>query len=142
MAVLRRDDSSPDMNINDVHTVLGPESTFEGKLVFDGTVRIDGKFKGEIQTDNILVVGQGARVEASITVGSIVVNGEVHGDITAKQSVEIHAPGKVRGNIATPQLMIAKGVIFEGSCKMEDMQKGGNVTLIKQSDKKDPDNAD
>ena len=59
MAVLRRDEAISDVNINDVHTVLGPESTFEGKLVFDGTVRIDGKFKGEIQTDNILVVGQG-----------------------------------------------------------------------------------
>ncbi len=134
MAATRRE-AGTDININDVHTVLGPESTFEGKLAFDGTVRIDGKFKGEIQTDNILVVGQGARVEATVTVGSIIINGEVHGDIHAKQSVEIHAPGKVRGNISTPQLMIAKGVVFEGSCKMEDLQKGGSVTLLANKDK-------
>ncbi|OGQ84896.1 MAG: hypothetical protein A2289_03245 [Deltaproteobacteria bacterium RIFOXYA12_FULL_58_15] len=135
MAVLRRDDASlaGDLNINDVHTILGPESTFEGKLSFDGTVRIDGRFKGEIHTDNILVIGQGARVDAQILVGSIVINGEIHGDITAKHSVEIHAPGKVRGNITTPQLMIDKGVLFDGSSKMEDASTkvpGPNVTLL------------
>ncbi|MEE8408026.1 MAG: polymer-forming cytoskeletal protein [Myxococcota bacterium] len=135
MAVLKRDDTkiSSELNVNDVHTILGPESAFEGKLVFDGTVRIDGRFKGEIQTDNVLVVGQGARVDASIKVGSIVINGEVTGDITAKHSVEIHAPGKLRGDVNTPQLMIAKGVIFEGSCKMEDATSSkstGTVTVL------------
>lgn len=121
MAVLKREEFAPisDVNVNDVHTILGPESSFEGKLVFEGTVRIDGNFKGQIKTDNVLVIGQGARVEANIEVGSIVVNGEVIGDVTAKQLVEIHAPGKLRGNVSTPQLMIAKGVIFEGTCKME-----------------------
>lgn len=135
MAVLKRDDLkvSSELNVNDVHTILGPESAFEGKLVFDGTVRIDGRFKGEIHTDNVLVVGQGARVDASITVGSIVINGEVNGDVTAKVSVEIHAPGKLRGNVTTPQLMIAKGVVFDGSCQMEDAtnaKSSGTVTVL------------
>src|SRR2546422_3845737 len=94
MAVSKREEVAypSEVNLNDVHTILGPESGFEGKLVFDGTVRIDGRFKGEIQTDNVLVIGQGARVDAQINVGSIIINGEVTGDITAKHSVEIHAP--------------------------------------------------
>ena len=140
MAVLKRDDASfsPEVNVNDVHTILGPESSFEGKLVFDGTVRIDGRFKGEVQTENVLVVGQGARVDATIVVGSIVINGEINGDITAKHSVEIHSPGKVRGNITTPQLMIAKGVLFDGSCKMEEAGgKPNNVTLLSSENKDD-----
>jgi cytoskeletal protein CcmA (bactofilin family) len=132
MAVLKREEAyNPDLNINDVHTILGPESSFEGKLVFDGTVRIDGKFKGEIQTNNVLVVGQGAHVEATINVGSVIINGEVVGDVTAKQSVEIHAPGKLRGNLTTPQLMIAKGVTFDGSCRMADKTQGAAVSLVK-----------
>jgi cytoskeletal protein CcmA (bactofilin family) len=143
VAVLKRDESNypSDLNVHDVHTILGPESTFEGKLMFDGTVRIDGTFRGEVRTDNILVIGQTARVEAQIFVGSIVINGEVVGDITAKQSVEIHAPGKVRGNISTPQLMIAKGVVFEGTSKMEEALRGaatpgpgGKVTLLPGKD--------
>ena len=108
------------------------------KLVFDGTVRIDGRFKGEIRTDNVLVIGQGAHVDAQIMVGSIVVNGEVTGDIIAKHSVEIHAPGKLRGNVATPQLMIDKGVIFEGTCKMDEAQASkpaASVTLLTYRDK-------
>lgn len=138
MAVLKRDESyQSEVNINDVHTILGPESSFEGKLVFEGTVRIDGRFKGEVQTENVLVVGQGARVEANVMVGSIIINGEVVGDVTAKHSVEIHAPGKLRGNLRTPQLMIAKGVVFEGTCKMEDMVNrgpGASVTILSGKD--------
>lgn len=136
MAVLKREEFVPvsEVNVADVHTILGPESSFEGKLVFDGTVRIDGKFKGQIKTDNVLVIGQSAHVEATIEVGSIVVNGEIVGDVTAKQLVEIHAPGKLKGNITTPQLMIAKGVIFEGSCKMDGVTErgipGAKVTLL------------
>jgi cytoskeletal protein CcmA (bactofilin family) len=135
MAVLKREEFVPvsDINVNDVHTILGPESSFEGKLAFEGTVRIDGNFKGQIKTDNVLVIGQGARVEANIEVGSVVINGEVIGDVTAKQLVEIHAPGKLRGNISTPQLMIAKGVIFEGSCRMDataERASSATVTLL------------
>ncbi len=143
MAVLKREELIPvsDVNVADVHTILGPESTFEGKLVFEGTVRIDGNFKGQIKTDNVLVIGQGARVEATIEVGSVVVNGEVIGDVLAKQLIEIHAPGKVRGNIVTPQLMIAKGVIFEGSCKMEGLsmpeRTPAKVTLLPTNGKDD-----
>lgn len=137
MAVSKREEAySPNINVNDIHTILGPESSFEGKLVFDGTVRIDGRFKGEVQTNNVLIIGQGARVEAQINVGSIIINGEVIGDVTAKQSVEIHAPGRLRGNIRTPQLMIAKGVMFDGTCKMEEAspKAPGSVTLLKDPD--------
>ncbi|MBC7792786.1 MAG: polymer-forming cytoskeletal protein [Clostridia bacterium] len=138
MPVLKRDDQyTPDLNINDVHTILGPESSFEGKLVFDGTVRIDGRFKGEIQTNNVLVVGQGAHVEATLNVGSVIINGDVVGDIIAKNAVEIHAPGRLRGNVSTPQLMIAKGVIFDGSCRMQDKAAPtANVTLLKDDNTK------
>jgi cytoskeletal protein CcmA (bactofilin family) len=125
MAASRREEAyASDINVHDVHTILGPESTFEGKLMFDGTVRIDGTFKGEVHTDNVLVIGQTARVQAALFVGSVVINGEVIGDITASQSVEIHAPGKVRGNIRTPQLMIDRGVVFEGNSQMEEPLRG------------------
>ena len=125
MAVLKRDNSnaSASGNIHDVHTILGPESSFEGKLVFEGTVRIDGTFKGEINTKDILVIGQGAKVNATIHVGQIVINGDVTGDVYAKQSVELNKPARLRGNIHTPQLMIEKGVIFEGNCKMENLDQ-------------------
>jgi cytoskeletal protein CcmA (bactofilin family) len=102
-----------------VTTLLGRGSEFEGKLSFEGTVRIDGKLSGEIFTDDVLIIGEGAEVNAEINVGAIIIEGTVHGNIHAKRSVEIHTPGRVRGNIATPSLYIEKGVTFDGQCQME-----------------------
>jgi cytoskeletal protein CcmA (bactofilin family) len=100
-------------------TLLGKGSEFEGKLSFEGTVRVDGKLSGEIFTDDVLIVGEGAEVNAEVTVGSIVIQGTVRGNITAKRSVEIHSPGRVKGNINTPSLFIEKGVVFDGQCQMD-----------------------
>ncbi|HEX7508873.1 MAG TPA: polymer-forming cytoskeletal protein [Polyangia bacterium] len=102
-----------------VTTLLGKGSEFEGKLSFEGTVRVDGKLTGEIFTDDVLIVGEGAEVNAEVTVGAIVIQGIVRGNITAKRSVEIHSPGRVKGNINTPSLFIEKGVFFDGQCQMD-----------------------
>ena len=106
-------------NAQPVTTLLGKGSEFEGKLSFEGTVRVDGKLTGEIFTDDVLIVGEGAEVNAEVTVGAIVIQGVVRGNITAKRSVEIHSPGKVKGNINTPSLFIEKGVFFDGHCQMD-----------------------
>jgi cytoskeletal protein CcmA (bactofilin family) len=99
--------------------LLGRGATFEGKLTFEGTVRIDGRFKGEVFTDDVLVIGEGAIVEASLDVGEVIIQGTVIGNITAKRSIEIHAPGRVKGDLHTPSLQIDKGVMFEGRSFME-----------------------
>jgi cytoskeletal protein CcmA (bactofilin family) len=104
----------------EVTTLLGRGSEFEGKLSFEGTVRIDGKLTGEIFTDDVLIIGEGADVKAEINVGSIIIEGSVQGNINAKRSVEIHTPGRVRGNIVTPSLFMEKGVLFDGNCQMEN----------------------
>jgi len=110
----------------EVTTLLGRGSEFEGKLSFEGTVRVDGKLSGEIFTEDTLIVGEGAEVNAEISVGAIIIEGTVHGNIHAKRSVEIHTPARVRGNISTPSLSIDKGVVFDGQCQME--QNGASST--------------
>src|SRR5262249_61572225 len=116
----------PDIN-GEINTLLGRGSEFEGKLTFEGTVRIDGKIKGEIFSDDILVVGEGAEVQCEISVGVIIVEGNVTGNIRAKRAVELHAPARVKGNIVTPSLFVDKGVIFEGFSKMENLSGAMNV---------------
>ena len=103
----------------EITTLLGRGATFEGKLTFEGTVRIDGRFKGEVFSDDVLVIGEGAQVEATIDVGEVIIQGIVVGNISAKRSIEIHAPGRVKGDLHTPSLQIDKGVIFEGRSFME-----------------------
>src|SRR3954469_12967711 len=103
----------------EITTLLGRGAAFEGKLTFDGTVRIDGRFKGEVFSDDVLVIGEGAHVEAEIDIGEVIIQGTVVGNIKAKRTIEIHAPGRVKGDLHTPSLVIDKGVIFEGRCFME-----------------------
>ncbi len=124
MAMLKREDAPTSAPANnDLNALLGKGSEFEGKLTFEGTVRIDGKFTGSVNTSDVLVVGEGAKLNAEVTCGTIIVHGEVNGNIRAKSAIELHHPAKVRGNIETPSLMIEKGVIFEGQARMENLEK-------------------
>ncbi len=106
--------------MGEITTLLGRGASFEGKLTFEGTVRIDGKFKGSVFSDDVLVIGEGAVVEAEIEIGEVIIQGTVIGNVSAKRSIEIHAPGKVKGDLRTPSLQIDKGVIFEGRSFMEE----------------------
>jgi cytoskeletal protein CcmA (bactofilin family) len=103
----------------EITTLLGRGAAFEGKLTFEGTVRIDGRFKGEVFSDDVLVIGEGAHVEAEVDIGEVIIQGTVVGNVKAKRSIEIHAPGRVKGDLHSPSLQIDKGVIFEGRSFME-----------------------
>tara|TARA_R110002073_G_scaffold208011_2_gene368316 strand:+ start:55115 stop:55573 length:459 start_codon:yes stop_codon:yes gene_type:complete len=112
--------------VGEISTLLGRGSEFEGKLTFEGTVRIDGVLKGEVFSEDVLIVGEGARVEAEIDVGAIIIQGTVIGNIRAKRSIEVLAPGRVNGDVTTPSLQIEKGVIFEGRSFMESFHNTDN----------------
>src|SRR5689334_11144065 len=103
----------------DLNALLGKGSQFEGKLLFEGTVRIDGKFSGEIVSTDTLIIGEGAEVKANVQVGTLVCLGDYSGDAKAAKAVELKAPAKVRGNITTTSIVIERGVFFEGNCKMD-----------------------
>ncbi len=110
--------SSPDEG--QISTLLGRGSEFSGKLTFEGTVRIDGRFSGEIFSAGTLVVGEGAEIHADIAVKKLLVKGLVEGNLTAEESIEIHTPARVRGKLVCPELEIQKGVHFDGSCEMSE----------------------
>ncbi len=104
----------------DLNAFLGKGCEYDGKLTFEGSVRIDGKFSGEIFSNDILLIGEGALVKAEIDVGTIIVSGTVEGNISAKKMVELKAPALVRGTISTPALMMEQGVVLDGAVKMEE----------------------
>src|ERR1700733_7383629 len=104
----------------EITALLGRGTQFDGKLHFQGRVRIDGAFKGEIKSDDTLIIGDGAEVHAEIDVATVIVRGGmVHGNVRAKTAIEIHAPGKLHGNIQSPSVFIDRGVEFQGSCRMD-----------------------
>lgn len=122
MAMLKRDEF-PNIPAAPSDLLLGRGTRFEGKLTFEGTVRIDATFIGFIITNDVLVVGEAARIDAQITCGTIIIHGEVNGNIQAKTAVEIRQGGKLRGDIETGSLAIEKGSFFQGACRMESGAK-------------------
>ncbi|MBE7453412.1 MAG: polymer-forming cytoskeletal protein [Kofleriaceae bacterium] len=110
--------------VGEISTLLGRGTTFEGKLTFEGTVRIDGKLKGSVFSDDVLIIGEGAHVEAEIDIGEIIIQGTLVGNVRAKRGIEVLAPGRVKGDLTTPSLQIEKGVIFEGRSFMEGVAAG------------------
>lgn len=122
-----RDRTTP--SAGDLNALLGKGSEFEGKLAFEGKVRIDGTFTGEISTNDLLMVGDGAKVTAEISCGTVIVEGEVIGNIKATSAVELRRPAKVHGDITTPSLVIEKGVVFEGRSKMDELQSSNVVPI-------------
>jgi len=107
------------MTDSEINALLGFGTEFKGKLTFEGTVRIDGKFSGEVLSDGVLVIGEGAEIHADLDVATLIVlGGEIHGNIRASDLVEIHTPATLIGNIVSPQVAIDKGVFFQGECCM------------------------
>lgn len=99
--------------------LLGAGSEFEGKLNFKGTVRIDALFRGSIETDDVLIVGEHARIDADITCGTVIIHGQVNGNVKAKSGVELKASARVRGDLDTPSLASEKGAFLQGVVRME-----------------------
>ena len=121
-------------------TFLGLDTEAEGKLTFDGTLRIDGHYKGEIVSSGNLIVGEEGLIEADIQVSYIVIQGEIHGNILADQRVDIRSPAKVFGNIEAPTVIIDEGAIFECQTKMyraKEQEAGGRKPKTPAVDSQD-----
>jgi cytoskeletal protein CcmA (bactofilin family) len=104
-------------------TLLDKGCEFDGKLSFEGMVRIDGTFHGEIFSHDHLIIGEGAVVEANIQVGEVEIGGNFKGNITAKGRVTIHSTGKVKASLVTNEFEVHRGAVFDGSVEMGASQK-------------------
>jgi cytoskeletal protein CcmA (bactofilin family) len=116
--------SAPGIRPLEINALLGRGTHFEGKLFFDGRVRIDGSFRGEIEGDGVLVVGEGAVVAGTIQVATCIVSGgEVDAQVRARDAIELYAPSKVTGSLHAPAVFIDRGVAFDGTCKMAPLDE-------------------
>jgi cytoskeletal protein CcmA (bactofilin family) len=120
----KREDKETDaMERREVNAFMGAETAFEGKMSYTGAVRLDGRFKGEIRSDDTLIIGETGRIEGEIHVGVAVIQGEVVGNVSARERIELHHPGRMIGNMTAPTIMMDEGAIFEGNCKMKEKKK-------------------
>lgn len=102
-----------------ISTFLGPDAEIEGTIAFEGSIRLDGKVRGDITSDGgTLIVGESGQIEAAVTVDTVIVKGAVSGTLQARDRIELLPPARVTGDIAAPVVAIAAGVVFNGKCTM------------------------
>lgn len=97
----------------------------EGRLSFVGTVAMNGKFRGEAFAADTLYLGVEGAVEAEIQVAVGIISGEVKGNITGRERIELSRTARIFGNITTPTLVLEEGAVFNGQCKTSRLD-GGN----------------
>jgi cytoskeletal protein CcmA (bactofilin family) len=112
---------------NEIEAFLGKGSSFKGNLNFEGSIRIDGDFDGEIVGTGTLVIGEGAQIKADIDVGSLFISGDVIGTIDVKDKIKIFSTGRLFGNIKTSSIAIEEGGVFEGYSRMVSEAAGTHI---------------
>jgi cytoskeletal protein CcmA (bactofilin family) len=111
---------------------IGKSVVIKGELSGSEDLTIEGQVEGKIELrQNVLTIGTNGRIKAEIFAKIIVVQGEVHGDITATERVDIRDSGSVDGDVSAPRVSIADGAHFRGSI---DMQRPGGKAEVKPGD--------
>jgi len=116
----------------DVKAFLGKGVEFNGKLILNGSVRIDGEFKGEILGNGTLIVGENAVIDADIAIDSIFIFGTVRGNLDIKETAEIGSTGRLSGTLKTAAFIVQEGATIEGDCRMGSE----SVQIVKKGGKK------
>lgn len=121
---------------SEIKAFLGPGSQFEGKLVFNEIVRLDGAFRGEVTSHDTLIVGESADIQADVQVGTLILSGKFKGNIKAKSRVELRAPANVDGAIETPAISVEDGVTLNGTISMATGEPASVVKPVEEVAKK------
>jgi cytoskeletal protein CcmA (bactofilin family) len=117
-------DKPRELNEDKLAGLIDMESEFTGDLVFKGSFRIEGHFKGTIKSDSLLVVGERGKVEADVKVGQLIINGEIRGQLQATDRIEIHNKGRVFGTVTAPRLTVEEGAFLEATCQTQPAPPG------------------
>ena len=115
-----------------IKAYLGVDALFKGNLSFEGTVRIDGKFEGEVNTKDTLIIGETGEIIADVKAGTVICKGRMKGSILASKKIEMYPSSKIVGNVKTPALNIELGAVLDGNCEMTGQEEKKIVKLGKE----------
>ncbi len=119
------------------HTILGQDTNFEGTLRFDGQVRIEGRLKGEVITEDLCVLGQKAVVDGEVKVGTLIVHGRIEGHIDVSDLLELHPTAEVVGQVKAKQIVMHAGAQLNGQLTMKNVSnKNTHLKSTKAGSKK------
>ncbi len=120
---------------NDIpnNCIIGENSVFEGRFYVSGSILVEGKFEGDIRTEDQLTVGPTGKVKTDIFARKVTVGGTLIGNITASEEVTLLENGKVLGNINTPKLNVENGVLIQGMVTITGGRSENVSQLIRES---------
>lgn len=107
------------MSKEEINAFLGASTVYTGTLTFQGAVRIDGTYNGEIHSDGALIVGKDAQIQGTLAVGELILNGTFSGEVHAKRRVVVHKTGILSGSLHTAALVVEEGGVVEGEVHMK-----------------------
>ena len=110
--------------------LIGEGSVFEGRFFVEGSIRIEGKFEGEIKTEDQLIIAPSGKVKTDIVAKRVVVAGTLIGNIKASEEVNLLETGKVLGNIETPKLIVEPGIVSQGKVSITSNVSGDVESVI------------
>ncbi|MBT6295079.1 MAG: polymer-forming cytoskeletal protein [Nitrospina sp.] len=116
-----------------IKAYLGSDALFKGSLTFEGTVQIDGKFEGTVNTKDTLVIGETGDMQADMEVGTLVCKGKLRGTVLASKKIEMHPASKITGNIQTPALSVELGAVLDGNLNMTGRTSEKIINLVKEA---------
>jgi len=103
-----------------ISTFLGAETAIDGAVSFTGTIRLDGKVSGKIESKTgTVIIGEKAVIEADVSAGVVIVMGRIKGMVDASSRIEVYPPAQIEGDIQAPVISIDAGVQFNGKCTMK-----------------------
>ena len=110
-----------------VETVVGPSVHVEGDFSSEGNILVKGSVAGNVKTSRVLTVEEGARISANVKAGDANISGEINGNVTAQNKVELSATARVLGDIVCKVLAVQAGALVFGKIMMHGIEpdKGG-----------------
>lgn len=118
MSMFGNKQAEKDSTPADQTAIIGEGSEIDGKYTFSGTLILNGRVKGEIVSNDRLMIGAKGVVNANVRAGTVLIEGEVVGNVSASDRVELCGKARVYGDIEAPVVSIEAGVLFEGNCRM------------------------
>jgi cytoskeletal protein CcmA (bactofilin family) len=115
-------------NSNGLLNIIGSGSIFEGTINVPHSIRIDGSFKGRMQSAESVTVGDTGVVEAEVKAQNAFIFGKIIGNMYVEDRVELHTSAVVLGDLHAKELVINEGAVFNGNCSM---QKAKNTAIEK-----------
>ncbi len=113
----------------DLDTIIGVNSSFDGSFKTSGLLRVDGFFSGDITVEGNVIVGKEGKIVGSITAKNIELSGIIEGNVISSEQMKISSSGKLVGDIEVGSFVVEENGVFDGKCRM----KNSNTTIMEES---------